>query len=124
MTDYVGELAAKSGARTHPVGAEQRPDGTAPRQARPATAPAPLTAPVEVRQQSAKPRRGEIVITRGTGEDGKPILIITPQPGFAIARLVCRDIDQATKRCRPVVVTERRKGRPANSQRRQNGAAE
>ena len=103
MTDFSSDLAAKLGQ-----------NGTAPVQ----------QVPVEVREQSRKPQRLKVITTRGKDKDGKPFVMITAAPGFVIARVVFTDIDEKTKRCKPAVITERRRGRPHNSQRRENGGTE
>lgn len=118
MTDFAPDLARKLGQG--PIGAPQRPDGTAPRMPRNGIAP-PLQVPVEVREQSRKPKRLKVVTTRGRTKDGRPFVMMVAAPGFAIARVIMTDLDPVTKQCKVAVICERRRGRPANSQRGENG---
>jgi hypothetical protein len=85
---------------------------------------APVQVPVTVQEQSRKPKRLQVITTRGVDKKGKPFVMMVAAPGFVIARIVFTDIDEKTRRCRHAVITERRRGRPHNSQRRQNGATE
>jgi hypothetical protein len=114
MPDMDPALAAKLGMQ----------NGTRQRQARPPAAAAPLQVPVEVREQSKKPKRLQVHTSRVKGRDGQPVVIMTAASGFAISRVIFSEIDDATKKCRVAVITERRRGRPANSQRRGNGATQ
>ncbi len=59
---------------------------------------------------------------RGPIGTGKPYVMMVPAPGFVIARVIFTDLDAKSKRARTLVITEKRKGRPRNSQRVENGA--
>src|SRR5258706_13963421 len=125
MASFDPGLAAKlleNGATLRgPIGTEQRPNGTAPRK----IVTAPVQLPVEVREQSSKPKKLEVITTSGISKKtGKPYKMMVAAPGFAIARVIFNDIDHKRKLARTIVIVERRKGRPANSQRCVNGATE
>jgi hypothetical protein len=87
-------------------------------------ATAPVQVPVEVREQSKKPKRLEVITTKGISKAGKPFVMMVPAPGFAIARVIFTDLDQKRRLARTIVIAEKRKGRPHNSQRRENGGTE
>lgn len=111
MTDFGSDLANKLGQQP---AVQSRPNGAAK----------PLTVPVEVREQSRKPQRLKVVTTRGVGKNGKPFVIMTPAPGFVIARVIFTEMDATTRKAKCAVICESRRGRPHNSQRRENGATE
>lgn len=80
--------------------------------------PSVVTLPLEVHEASSKPERARTIVTVGTSKrTGKPYYMLTAAPGFAIARVILTDHDGDSGRCRTAVIAERRRGRPANSQR-------
>ena len=84
----------------------------------------PLQVPATVTEADRRPKRLKVVTTRSRDANGKPIVIMRPAPGYTIERVIMTDLDQSTKRCKPAVIVEKRRGRPHNSQRRENGASE
>ena len=76
-------------------------------------------APVVVREE-VKPRPKNMqVASRRIYSEGKFLGIeITPKPGNAITRIFLTDIRHKSKLCRVGILTERRRGRPATSQRK------
>jgi hypothetical protein len=87
------------------------------------TAPSPpvpeaVAVPLEIHEQSRKPVKAKTIITSGVSKrTGKPFFMIVAAPGYAIARVILTDLDRESKRTRVAIIAERRRGRPANSQR-------
>jgi len=117
------DTSAVNHGQSDPIGTPQRPNGTAPRKPRTAVPStresantAPLMVPVEVGEQSDKPKRDKVVVTRGVSAEGKRIITMTPAKGFQIARIVIFDLDPKTKRARFKVIARHSRGRPHASQ--------
>jgi hypothetical protein len=106
MTDFAPPLAAKLG---------QRPNGTAPRKAM-ANGTKPLQVPVEIGEESNKPKPPKVITSRGVTESGKRFVAMVPAKGFAISRVVLYDIDPKSQRAKVHVVCRHQRGRPHQSQ--------
>lgn len=110
------ELNGTAAARKAVTKAKLMAAGLAP--VAPEPAPEPVQLPLEVHEQSSKPQKAKTIVTSGVSKkSGKPYFMIVAAPGYAIARVILTDLDRDSRRCRTAVIAERRRGRPANSQR-------
>ncbi len=87
-----------------------KPMGTAP------LPPEPLCVPVTVMEQPRK-REQQMNVRRSTDKAGKPVIVMVPNPGWAVSRIVMADIDDTTRRAKVGVVCERRRGHVARWQK-------